>query len=165
MSKRQLEPIERLSYEATRLFREHPPVIRDRNKQVVFEIACPEGSRHRGEIVYSRWISMPVPAQMDPVRAVSRVEASKSIYDYGPVAPGAVEWHVNFADSELFGFYATGLFAQDELQVAEHPILGSLKEALRASNRPRPHSRGGTPDPDSHLGCGAALPGGDRPES
>jgi len=41
-----------------------------------------------------------------------------------------VEWHVNFADSDLFGYYGDTLFAQDEIQVAEHPALGHLKEAL-----------------------------------
>ena len=46
----------------------------------------------------------------------------------------AVEWHVNFADPVLFGAYGSSLFAQDEMQVAEHPALGSLKDALDAGN-------------------------------
>jgi hypothetical protein len=45
---------------------------------------------------------------------------------------GAMDWHVNFADPRLFFGYGTSLFAQDEIQVAEHPALGSLREALVA---------------------------------
>jgi hypothetical protein len=37
---------------------------------------------------------------------------------------------VNFADEHLFVAYASRLFAQDEIQVAEHPSLGHLKEKL-----------------------------------
>jgi hypothetical protein len=48
--------------------------------------------------------------------------------------PGAIEWHVNFADPELFAAYGSGLLAQDEMQVTEHPILGSVREALLAQN-------------------------------
>ncbi len=46
-----------------------------------------------------------------------------------------IAWHVNFADPELFFAYASGLFAQDELQVAEHPVLASVREALLAEGR------------------------------
>jgi hypothetical protein len=45
-------------------------------------------------------------------------------------ASAAVEWHMNFADPQLFIAYGSALLAQDELQVAEHPLLGSLREAL-----------------------------------
>jgi hypothetical protein len=39
---------------------------------------------------------------------------------------------VNFADPQLFVAYGSALLAQDELQALEHPILGSLREALLA---------------------------------
>lgn len=39
-------------------------------------------------------------------------------------------WYLNFADSNLFGFYGSNLFAQDEIQTLEHPLLCSLKEYL-----------------------------------
>ncbi len=59
------------------------------------------------------------------------------MYDYARAAgvEGAVEWHVNFADPRLFTAYGLGLFAQDEMQVAEHPALGALREALHARRR------------------------------
>lgn len=39
-------------------------------------------------------------------------------------------WWMNFADPKLFGYYGGSMFAQDEIQVFEHPILGSLREYL-----------------------------------
>ncbi|MCP4990211.1 MAG: hypothetical protein GY928_30485 [Colwellia sp.] len=43
------------------------------------------------------------------------------------------EWYLNFAHHDLFVAYGGPLFAQDEMQVAEHPALGSLREALLKS--------------------------------
>lgn len=39
-------------------------------------------------------------------------------------------WWMNFADPKLFGFYANEFFAQDEIQVLEHPLLASVREYL-----------------------------------
>jgi hypothetical protein len=44
-----------------------------------------------------------------------------------------VSWWVNFADSRLFVAYAGRLFAQDEMQVAEHPSLAHLSVYLRSN--------------------------------
>jgi hypothetical protein len=128
------EPIERLEFDAQALVTEHPPVWRDRNKQVVHAIACPPGAVHRGTLRYARWGALPLPEHTEPGPAPTRVIARPGFFDYGPVlqAPDALEWHVNFADPHLFVAYGSPLFAQDEMQVAEHPALGSLKEALDA---------------------------------
>lgn len=121
---------------------EHPPVLRDPNKKVVFEVACPVGTVHEGEIAYSRWPALALPEVMALDGAAQRVKVREGVYDYasatgmegGPF--GAVEWHVNFADPRLFTAYGSGLFAQDEMQVAEHPALGALREALSARRWP-----------------------------
>jgi len=34
-----------------------------------------------------------------------------------------MDYYVNFADANLFGFYGTSLFAQDELMTLEHPMF------------------------------------------
>lgn len=44
----------------------------------------------------------------------------------------SVEWYVNFADADLFTAYHIGLFAQDEIQTAEHPACGAIKEWMNA---------------------------------
>ena len=117
---------------------EHPPVLRDPNKQVVMEVACPAGTVHEGEIAYSRWPALPLPEVIALDGAEERVEVRERVYDYRPATgmAGAVEWHVNFADPRLFTAYGSGLVAQDEMQVAEHPALGALREALSARRWP-----------------------------
>lgn len=124
------EPLERLSFDAATLVREHPPVLRHTNKLVVYAVACPEGSAHAGTIGYTRWPAMTLPERVDPAAALGIVESRPTIFDYAPADCTAVEWHVNFADPLLFYAYGSGLFAQDEMQSAEHPALGSLVEAL-----------------------------------
>jgi hypothetical protein len=86
---------------------EHPPVLRDPNKRVVFDVACPAGTVHEGEISYSRWPALPLPEVMALDGAEERVEVRESVYDYQPATgmAGAVEWHVNFADPRLFTAY------------------------------------------------------------
>jgi hypothetical protein len=127
-------PIERLDFDAAELINEHPPAWRNSNKQVVYEIACPPGSVHHGRIGFTRWEAMALPAAVEPARA-DLVLARRGFYDYAPILDPAegVEWHVNFADPHLFVAYGGPLFAQEEIQVAEHPALGALREALNAA--------------------------------
>ncbi len=141
------QPMQRLIYGAEALAREHPPQLHDRNKRVVHGIACPPGTVHRGEVEYSRWAPMPLQASVDASEALERVDIREGIYDYVPVVESAVEWHVNFADPDLFFGYGSSLFAQDEMQVAEHPILGSLREALIAGSRSARTVEEGRPTP------------------
>lgn len=131
-------PLQRDTFPAHRLMTEHPPVLRDPNKQVVFDVACPAGTVHEGEIGYSRWPTMPLPERIALGHADHFIEVRVGVYDYAPTTrvAGAEEWHVNFADPRLFTAYGSGLFAQDEMQVAEHPALGALCEALHARRWP-----------------------------
>ncbi len=127
----------------------HPPVWRHPNKAAVFAVACPPGTVHRGHIGYTRWPALPLPDAIDPAVATADVVERPGFYDYAPVLePGAgVEWHVNFADPHLFVAYGSSLFAQDELQVAEHPALGALKEALASGRHPALTVDAGSPTP------------------
>ena len=128
------EPIAHGTFEAERLMAGHPLVFRHPNKRAVFEIACPPGCKHRGRLVYSRWSPMPLPRAVNGAEAACRIESREGVYDYLRTGAGtnAVEWHVNFADPHLFVAYRSSLFAQDEMQVAEHPALGALRDALVA---------------------------------
>jgi len=54
-----------------------------------------------------------------------------TFYKYELSEPSVYSWHVNFADRELFGYYGGPLFAQDEMQVVEHPVLGCVREAAK----------------------------------
>jgi hypothetical protein len=84
-----------------------------------------------------------------------RLREVPGFFDYRPtpgVAP-AREWHLNFAETELFFAYGGALFAQDEMQVAEHPVLASVRQRLRTLARgnglyePRTRSGEGAPTP------------------
>ncbi|MBN1192179.1 MAG: hypothetical protein JXA36_00590 [Coriobacteriia bacterium] len=126
------EPLERLTFDSAELMREYPPVLRHTNKLVVFSVACGEICEPSGTLGYTRWPAMELPGRFDLAAALEHLSSAPTIFDYVPVTdmPGAVEWHVNFADPLLFYAYGSGLFAQDEMQSAEHPVLGSLVEAL-----------------------------------
>ncbi len=145
------EPLQRRTYEAAALVRQHPPALRHPNKQALFAIACPPGAVHSGRLEYSRWPAFPLPLrlELDPAQGRSLVVVRDGFYDYRPVLdPGAgLEWHVNFADPNLFYAYGSALFAQDEIQVAEHPALGSLREALVDEGQPSTTIANGRPTP------------------
>lgn len=130
------EALDRTEWDAADLMANHPPRIRNANKQVVFEIAM-GGAEPRGNVAWSRWPALELPDRVDLDAGPRALEIRVDHYDYAPVldGPDAVEWHVNFADPNLFVAYAGSLFAQDEMQVAEHPVLGSVLEALRAEGR------------------------------
>src|SRR3954451_11599445 len=97
-----IEPLQRRSYAAAQLVRQHPPVLRHENKQLLFAIACPAGTVHSGRLDYSRWpeIALPLPLELDRARIDRLVEVRDGYYDYRPIFDTGVgvEWQVNFAD-------------------------------------------------------------------
>ena len=138
-----MAPLLRRTFDPTRLLAEHPPVLRHPHKRLVFELACPPAAVHRGPIELSRWPAAPLPAVLalgDP-----EVTAVAGPYDYAGDPAGV--WHVNFADPELFFAYGSPLLAQDELQAAEHPALGAIREALVAEGEPARTEDDGAPTP------------------
>ncbi|MEX2443136.1 MAG: hypothetical protein WD492_06010 [Alkalispirochaeta sp.] len=80
-----------------------------------------------------RWAPAGVPATC--ASGASRnltFEVVPGVFDYGAGTSSEAHWCVNFADPKLFVAHGTPLFAQDGLQVAVHPALGCLREALIA---------------------------------
>lgn len=137
--------IARWSFVAQALVDAHPPRLLDRNKHVVHGIACPPGAHHAGRLEVSRWRADALPEVVPPANAPV-VEPRGDFYTYDAAPAGTVAWHLNFADARLFGFYGGPLLAQDELQVAEHPVLASVREALEAEGQART-VEGGRPTP------------------
>src|SRR5262249_7091825 len=76
-------------------------------------------------------------------------EVREGFYGYEACSDdtSVVEWCVNFAHHDLFCSYGLGVFAQDEIQVAEHPALASLREALLRSNTKPLTVEDGVPTP------------------
>jgi hypothetical protein len=134
------------TFDAARLVAEYPPRWGNRNKAVVFDIACPAGCKHSGTIAVSRWPAPPLPDRLDLV-GIAAIEPRADVFDYQASLPPVVHWYLNFAHSDLFCSYGGGLFAQDEMQVAEHPALGSLREAMLALGIVPFTVQDGTPSP------------------
>ena len=133
----------RATWSASALSAAYPPRHRHPNKQVVHDVACPPGSALGGDVSVTRWDPMALPATWSP----PKVQVVPGYFVYGRSAPGTTAWHQNFADPRLFGYYDTALFAQDEMQVAEHPVLASVSPALEAAGE-RPYTEeNGHPTP------------------
>ncbi len=133
MNKSTPEPIYRSTFATQQLVTDFPPDLTSTRKQLVYHIACPPGSIHQGSLEFSRWPAFPLPLSFSVEGAPTEIEAREDVFGYEPPPENShvVEWYLNFADVELFCAYGSSLLAQDELQVAEHPALGSLREALR----------------------------------
>ncbi len=128
------EPICRREFPTAALVAEFPARFSHANKQIVHGISCPPGAVHSGRITFSRWAAVDPPAEVSG--GAAGVEPRENYFEYEPVPAGVarVEWHLNFSHSDLFCAYSGSLFAQDEMQVTEHPALGSLREALLKSD-------------------------------
>jgi hypothetical protein len=117
----------RTRFDAASLMREHPPRFKLAHKRLVYERAMATGAP-RGSIAYSRWDEPSLPTLLSDV--APRVDLRDDVFGYEPEADGVVPWYLNFAHTILFVAYGGPLLAQDELQVLEHPALGSLREVL-----------------------------------
>ncbi|GAB1543223.1 hypothetical protein NUACC21_58970 [Scytonema sp. NUACC21] len=122
----------RHTFNAQHLVDAYPPKLKNKNKKIVYQIACPPGGFHSGEVMFSRWRAMPLPPILSSSNHRTEFEERNGYFEYEPLSEknDEVEWYLNFAHSDLFCAYSGPLFAQDEMQVAEHPALGSLREAL-----------------------------------
>lgn len=120
--------------EAARLWARFPPRLANLAKQQLFELAGGVTRIPRGKLRVARYACARLPAIChDSATVLQSVEGG---FAYDAEAAGDCAWYVNFADPHLFFAYGSPAFAQDEIQVAEHPILGSLREALLAQQLP-----------------------------
>ncbi|MBW4620767.1 MAG: hypothetical protein KME17_15605 [Cyanosarcina radialis HA8281-LM2] len=125
-------PICRHAFKAQTLVDSYPPKLKNKNKKIAYQIACPPSCTHSGEIVFARWRAMPLPEIFINSDDRTKLEERTGYFGYEPSNQNStqVEWYLNFAHSDLFCAYGGPLFAQDEMQVVEHPALGSLREEL-----------------------------------
>ena len=144
-----IEPMQRVALYPRQLMADYPPELEDANKKLVFDIAHPRGGKLSGQIGFTRWEAMELPSNLALSAVLETTDGKADIYDYRPVSdiPSATEWHVNFADRYLFVAYGSGLFAQDEMQVAEHFVLASLSEYLIDNDMPSSTISAGSPTP------------------
>ena len=117
------------------LMKQYPPKFRDGAKQLIYKTICPNGYKDcDGTMVYGRYDMMQLPVNIpDPTDFIeNKMKIESNIFEYisNNDDPTSLHFYVNFADSNLFGFYRGSLFAQDEIMTTEHPILGSLRGKL-----------------------------------
>ena len=125
-----MERICHQEFDAQELVTKYPARLNDRNKEIVFDISSPEGAVHSGTISFSRWRQMQLPNTVTRGRTRPSFKLIGDFFTYDSSPQGQVDWHLNFAHYDLFCAYGGPLFAQDEMQVAEHPALASLRHAL-----------------------------------
>lgn len=141
------DPLLRLSWDATTLMEQHSLRFTHPSKEHAFGLVLPPGTVHAGTLEVTRWAAMPLPEMIQGESLL--VEVRPNAYDYAPVmsATPVREWHVNFADGSLFFGYGSCLFAQDEMQVLEHPTLSAVREALLAGGNRALTLEGDVPTP------------------
>ncbi len=125
--------IYRKVYASQDLVANYPAKLNHKYKKLVYKISCPECSTHSGDITVSRWSAISIESMSLKIvnRSVIEMRSGYFVYDRNNLS-NEIEWHLNFADAYLFFAYGSPLLAQDELQVAEHPALASVREALLA---------------------------------
>lgn len=121
----------RRTWPAADLVAAHPARIHHPHKQLLYDVAALTGPP-AGAVSISRWGPNPLPEALTGDIGIAE---APGYFSYDDPEPGEVDWHQNFADVHVFGFYAGGLYAQDEMQVAEHPVLASVHEALAAERQ------------------------------
>ena len=117
--------------ETKELILKYPPKVFNPNKKHL--LSCIDHSKFSGSLFFARYFEMTLPILFNSTGSIVFV-MREDLFDYSRtnlfISDDVVEWHVNFADEALFGHYGGGLYAQDEMQVAEMPILASVREYL-----------------------------------
>ncbi|CAG8693292.1 6365_t:CDS:1, partial [Funneliformis caledonium] len=133
--------------------RDNPPKWFCKNKKLVYELATPKKSdSFHGKLEYTRWEEFPLPSSFKSEEEIElEIEVSNDVFDYSPPEDdNTVVWYVNFADSDVFGYYGTNLFAQDESQCLEHPALCSLRVCLAKNKDQQAHFTTAYPNLTKH---------------
>ena len=129
-----MQPIEALRTTEAELLHGEDLRFECTNKQRVHAIATSSGATD-AEIEVTRWRAIDLPSRVGPE---VEVEVRPDVYTYDDDS----HWYVNFADRDLFFGWGTHLFAQDELQIAEHPALAALRVRLERTGAVRPRTVG-----------------------
>ncbi|KAJ3449149.1 poly adp-ribose glycohydrolase [Anaeramoeba flamelloides] len=118
-----------LSFELKTLISEFEPEFTHITKSLCNEKITRSSKPLFGNLSFSKWSLFPIKNQL----LIKNTEVKETLGPFDYVTSendNEVHWYPNFADYYLFGFYSGPLLAQDELQVLEHPSLGSLRQAL-----------------------------------
>ena len=120
---------------AGELLRDDPPEYCHDFKREIYEEAYAEFADRQSEVVirFSRNVCVELSEMRLRPEAAKLPEIVPVPYFFrydDPPSDDEKCWYLNFADPQLFYAYDSYLFAQDEIQTLEHPLLASV--ALRA---------------------------------
>lgn len=115
------------------LYEKYPPEFKEKNKQLVFDLLnapTPYSPASNKSILITRW--KPFVPFIESTQSISpQVTFHADVFQYQSDQNNqTIEWHLNFANSDLFAYYGGSLLAQDELQVLECVELAALREYL-----------------------------------
>ncbi len=113
------------------LISRYPPRIEHAKKRLLFEFAL--GREVSGSTIVYRYGETSLPETFDAIYPETEISATRGFFNYSH-DEGADHWYMNFAHHDLFHGYGHFMFAQDEVQVAEHPALGSAREMMLGRN-------------------------------
>ena len=115
------------------LYEKYRPNFRDRNKNFIFTFTyrrkkyLPSAQK---SLLITRWCPL-LPHLSSASSYRTQIQFRPDLFTYESNSDHqTVEWHLNFANEDLFAYYDGPLLAQDELQVLECIELAALREYL-----------------------------------
>lgn len=122
------------SVKVQELFKNFPPKYQNATKRKYYEKAAYIHRHQKGIIKISRWqFANERKSPLELIQQATVIENDPKFFDYSDNdTEDSRVFYLNFADPLLFGYYDTNLFAQDEIQTFEHPLLASVSEYLEA---------------------------------
>ena len=119
-------------YNVDELLTKYFPNCTNRNKIYLKSLHDHIDYNREENISFSRWSNLNFQNKIFDLNGEFKLEILANRYEYNDDYDinKEMHWHKNFADSHLFVGYHSSLFAQDEIQVAEHPILANLLCAI-----------------------------------
>ena len=118
------------------------PIWKNANKIYLKSLHEHIDYNRKENVSYSRWSNFSCEDKIFDLNCKFKLDIQANRYTYQDDYDKANEmhWYKNFADSHLFVAYYSSLFAQDEIQVAEHPILANLLCAVQSENSEQSHT-------------------------
>lgn len=123
-----------LELECEELMAVHTPKFTNERKRKLFEkTKKKKESTLSGDVIITR--CTPDTKEIDKATFVKtdvKIKQNAGFFNYEKDKDSVDRkvWWMNYADPKLFGFYANEFFAQDEIQVLEHPILACVRRYL-----------------------------------
>ncbi|CAF0969262.1 unnamed protein product [Didymodactylos carnosus] len=125
-----------IEFNGNDLFNKFKPMFQDRNKAFLYKTIMDKHnyvpSRDR-RVLMTRWLTFTLPDSTSTFKTKVTYKSDTFTYDQNQ-DKSTIEWHLNFANYDLFSYYSQRLLAQDELQVLECFQLASIREYLCGCN-------------------------------